>query len=467
MKDYLTQINLQPAANANGSAMASTAKSKKNSFDQILKDSLNNNQRTDKKEMTSNKYTAMLQNKKNQSLGGNSLKQQKSMSTDLEEAVLAKNEPDQVDEKATALLAILQSLSQLLQTNEEAGPEQSMDSSAIEAMKKAVEEILPLALAMEGPVEKIVAEINQQLSALSDEMPADTIEGNVEFMQDQGPAIDMNTEKLLTQLQNIMDKFSNEQEEQPVSADMAPIVKKEMDNQTVPKIDMETMEEVEESIFPTNEKAVKSLREAVETKKDEKVKGSHQNSVQLEELNATKPTSQQKDMSMFLGSQVEIAETNLADPAGDVQPTPVKPTFSNIMEQILPKSEIFIDEERSEMLIQLKPDNLGKLVMKLEVEKGIVVAKFVAESHMVKEILESNMNTLKDSLQQKGLNVQELSVFVGNDGNFQGHQNFMAFQKKQNNSRIKGLGLAQGSSAIQAEAQTVKSLHSENIDFLA
>ena len=467
MKNYLAQMNLQPTASSNGSIMGSTMKNRKNSFDQILKNNLDNNQSMGKKETTPSKYTAMIHNKKDQLLRGNSLKQQPSTNLDVEEAAKAF---DKVDDKAGSILAMLFNFTELLQTNLGESVEQSADGSAVEAIIISIEEILKSPVVAEGSLEKVEKELNQQLSMLLKEMHVDMNQRDLKFTHDEQIAINMDANDILTELQHIIDKFANgfkEHQEEALPTDMVPIVQKEMDNQPAQKAKMESLEDIEESILPINEKAVTSPKEATETKKDEKVKVEQPDARQLEDINSIKPVPQQNGLNMIPGSAIEKAEINFSDPVSATQSAPIKPTFLNIMEQVLPKAEVFVDGEHSEMLIQLKPDNLGKLVMKLEVEKGIVVAKFLAESHIVKEILESNMNTLKDSLQQKGLNVQELSVYVGNDGNFQGHQQFMAFQKRQNNSRIKGLGLTHGLPVIQAEARTVKSLHSENIDFLA
>ncbi len=463
MKNYLAQMNLQPTASSNGSIMGSTMKNRRINFDQILKNNLDNNQSMGKKETTPSKYTAMIHNKKDQLLRGNSLKQQPSTNLDVEEAAKAF---DKVDDKAGSVLAMLLNFTELLQTN----LGESAEQSAVEAIRISIEETLKSPLVAEGSLEKVEKELNQQLSILLKEMHVNMNQGDIKFTHDEQIAINMDVNNILSELQQIIDKFANglkEHQEEALPTDMVPIVQKEMDNQPAQKAKMESLEDIEESILPINEKAVTSPKEATETKKDEKGKAEQPDARQPEDINSIKPVPQQNGLNMIPGSAIEKAEISFSDPVSSTQPAPIKPTFPNIMEQVLPKAEVFVDGEHSEMLIQLKPDNLGKLVMKLEVEKGIVVAKFLAESHIVKEILESNMNTLKDSLQQKGLNVQELSVFVGNDGNFQGHQQFMAFQKRQNNSRIKGLGLTQGLPVIQAEAQTVKSLHSENIDFLA
>ena len=63
---------------------------------------------------------------------------------------------------------------------------------------------------------------------------------------------------------------------------------------------------------------------------------------------------------------------------------------------------MLLSGEKSEMVIDLKPDHLGKLALKIATERGIVVAKFIAENEQVKAALESNMNMLKESLEKQG-----------------------------------------------------------------
>jgi flagellar hook-length control protein FliK len=64
------------------------------------------------------------------------------------------------------------------------------------------------------------------------------------------------------------------------------------------------------------------------------------------------------------------------------------------------------------MVIKLKPNDLGNVTVKISIENGVMNAKFLADSVKVKEALESNMNNLKESLKDQGLNVQELNVSV-------------------------------------------------------
>lgn len=111
----------------------------------------------------------------------------------------------------------------------------------------------------------------------------------------------------------------------------------------------------------------------------------------------------------------------------------------DVLKQITEKVDVNILEDKSEMLIKLKPDNLGKVTMQISVENGNISAKFLAESQKVKEILESNMQELKDQLAKQGMAVQEMSVSVGNDNRerqmFEG-RNFGTFNRHSRINRI-------------------------------
>lgn len=90
-------------------------------------------------------------------------------------------------------------------------------------------------------------------------------------------------------------------------------------------------------------------------------------------------------------------------------------TPKDVINQVAESTKVLIGQDKSEMVIHLKPDHLGKLELKVVTEQGIVAAKFVAESQQVKEIIESNMQLLKDSLQKQGISVEGVSVQVGHE----------------------------------------------------
>jgi len=88
-------------------------------------------------------------------------------------------------------------------------------------------------------------------------------------------------------------------------------------------------------------------------------------------------------------------------------------TREELLNQIIDKAKVLIDGYKSEMVINLKPDYLGKLELKIVTERGIMVANFTAESYQVKEVLESNMQTLKDLLEKQGYVISDMNVSVG------------------------------------------------------
>lgn len=83
--------------------------------------------------------------------------------------------------------------------------------------------------------------------------------------------------------------------------------------------------------------------------------------------------------------------------------------FSQIVEQ----AKVVINNGGSEMEVNLKPEHLGRLQLKVTIENEVLTAKFVAESQQVKEIIESNLGQLKRSLQENGMQVDTIMVSVG------------------------------------------------------
>lgn len=102
-----------------------------------------------------------------------------------------------------------------------------------------------------------------------------------------------------------------------------------------------------------------------------------------------------------------------------------------IINQVVEKAKLVITADKSEMVLDLKPDSLGKLSLKVVTENGVIMAKFVAESQQVKQVLETNMQLLKDSLEKQGLNVQGFSVSVRQDSQ-NGHNQMESRDRSEN-----------------------------------
>lgn len=133
--------------------------------------------------------------------------------------------------------------------------------------------------------------------------------------------------------------------------------------------------------------------------------------------------------------------------------TPIAPAA--ILDQIkeaMVKQPLKIGEH-SEMIIKLKPEELGKVELKIEVHKDSVIAKFEVASQMVKETIESNLSDLRNSLKDKGFGDMSFDVNVAKEKN-QGQQHSSGNSKRGRQSQR---GIAQ---LDKLETQYQKSLAS-------
>ncbi len=100
------------------------------------------------------------------------------------------------------------------------------------------------------------------------------------------------------------------------------------------------------------------------------------------------------------------------------------PSTREIMAQVIQKAELLFTNKLSELRIDLKPEFLGRLTIKVVAEEGMITARFIAESQQVKHMLESNLHTLRQNLESQGLRVDrtEVSVQLNNGGLFDGSE---------------------------------------------
>jgi flagellar hook-length control protein FliK len=98
-----------------------------------------------------------------------------------------------------------------------------------------------------------------------------------------------------------------------------------------------------------------------------------------------------------------------------------------VLDQVVDKARFVVRPNGvSSMVIKLDPPTLGKIDMRVEVRDGVVRAAIVADNNDVKHAIESNIETLKQSLHASGLKVDEISVTVGGENGFQFRNDSMA-----------------------------------------
>ncbi len=85
----------------------------------------------------------------------------------------------------------------------------------------------------------------------------------------------------------------------------------------------------------------------------------------------------------------------------------------NLLPKLTHHIRSLVDGERSEVRIQLRPDHLGEMRIKLSLERGVMVAEFAVQNEVVREIINSSLPQLHTALQDQGANVAEMTVNIG------------------------------------------------------
>lgn len=106
-----------------------------------------------------------------------------------------------------------------------------------------------------------------------------------------------------------------------------------------------------------------------------------------------------------------------------------------LVQEVVNKVQILVQKGKSEMKIQLTPENLGTLHINISLDKGTMTAKMFAENQHIKEMIDANLNQLKIALGDKGLNITKLEVAVGH--NQEDFNRSQYYPQRQRNKQLK------------------------------
>jgi hypothetical protein len=90
-----------------------------------------------------------------------------------------------------------------------------------------------------------------------------------------------------------------------------------------------------------------------------------------------------------------------------------QPAYYQLKDQVLKQVKLLLSEGKSQITFQLEPQELGQLTLKINLEKGIITAKFAAANLQVKNLIESSLANLRQSLEDLGHKESRLEVGVG------------------------------------------------------
>lgn len=122
----------------------------------------------------------------------------------------------------------------------------------------------------------------------------------------------------------------------------------------------------------------------------------------------------------------------------------------NLFPKLVESMESLVLGERSEVRIQLKPDHLGEMKIKLSMERGIMVAEFIVQNQAVREVITSQLPQLQTALQDQGTQMADVSVSIGlgNKGqDDEGHSRSKQHQGQNTHGRLQKAGTLSGEKA--------------------
>jgi flagellar hook-length control protein FliK len=125
-----------------------------------------------------------------------------------------------------------------------------------------------------------------------------------------------------------------------------------------------------------------------------------------------------------------------------------------VMEQISTKLTSVIRSGSNEVRIQLRPEALGEVSLRIKMEGDVVFARIHVESQQVKEIVESNLQVLKDALASQNLSSGSIDVRVGHD-----NENSKGWDLQQHQHRQNESGLSTGKNREKEEVAPARNEH--------
>lgn len=87
-----------------------------------------------------------------------------------------------------------------------------------------------------------------------------------------------------------------------------------------------------------------------------------------------------------------------------------------LIRQVVEEIRAAVNENVSSLEMQLNPESLGKLNIQLVSKNGEITASIMAQTEAVKEVIESQITMLKETLLEQGIKIEAVEVTVANRG---------------------------------------------------
>ncbi|MGI6697978.1 MAG: flagellar hook-length control protein FliK [Clostridia bacterium] len=94
---------------------------------------------------------------------------------------------------------------------------------------------------------------------------------------------------------------------------------------------------------------------------------------------------------------------------------------AGVINQLAERMRVMLGARKSEISMQLVPESLGRVRVKLTITDGILTGRIVVQNDETKALIQANLAKLQENLEQQGIPVSKFLVDVGRNGG-QGQQ---------------------------------------------
>ncbi len=147
-------------------------------------------------------------------------------------------------------------------------------------------------------------------------------------------------------------------------------------------------------------------------------------------------------------------------------------TTEYITKQVLDQIKVDFRQEVTSMELQLNPENLGKINLKVSENNGVVTALIVTQNEMVKGALESQINVLKETLEAQGVKVEAIEVTIAShefEQNFNDQKEDEGYNqsKRKHKFTIEELDEINGTSFSQEVQEKIMKIQGSTVNYSA
>lgn len=195
----------------------------------------------------------------------------------------------------------------------------------------------------------------------------------------------------------------------------------QLENVHVSGKNLKTESEVEEDAVLTEISSTEdvSLKDAV--------KISVEVETDTENKEAIKDTNQEKDMQTTTSQPEAVFDKFLQNLTGvhgqDAEQVQLQAErieqMHKIVTQVVEQIKVLVKPDTTSMEIQLNPESLGKVSLSVMAKHGQITASFIAQNEATQKALESQVQVLRENLQEQGLKVDAIEVTISSNSEFE------------------------------------------------